>query len=69
MKSTLNSCQSRSKLAKITEPDWFVFVRDGSPGSVNQIIIIEVRKVMDRTTVGAEHLFFEPVQQRAALAS
>jgi hypothetical protein len=50
MKSHLNSCQSKSKLVKRTEPAWFVFVRDGSPPGHMPGIYLETMKTGEELT-------------------
>ncbi len=50
MKSSLNSCQSKSKLAKRTEPAWFVFGRDGSPPGHMPGIYSETMKTGEELT-------------------
>lgn len=50
MKSSLNSCQSKSKLAKRAEPVWFVVVRDGSPPGHVPGIYLETMKTAEELT-------------------
>ena len=50
MKSSLNSCQSKSKLAKRTEPVWFVFVIDASPPGHMPGIYLETTKTGEELT-------------------
>jgi hypothetical protein len=50
MKSSLNSCQSKSKLAKRTEPAWFVFVRAGSPPGYIPGMYLETMKTGEELT-------------------
>jgi hypothetical protein len=50
MQSSLNSCQSKRKLAKITEPDCFVFERNGSPPARVPGIYLETMKTGEEST-------------------
>lgn len=50
MKSRLDSCQSKSKLAKRTELAWFVFVRDGLPTGHMPGIYLETMKTGEELT-------------------
>src|SRR5688572_2495993 len=50
MKSSLASCQSKSKLAKRTEPARFVFVRDASPPGHMPGIYLETMKTGEELT-------------------
>src|SRR5687767_15137828 len=50
MKSSLKSCQSKNKVAKRTEPTWFVFVRDGSHPRHMHGLYLETMKTGEELT-------------------
>jgi hypothetical protein len=61
MKSSLNSCQSKSELAKRTEPAWFVFVRDGSlPGQMPGIYLEAMKTAEELTWIRLNTPFHFP---------